>query len=63
MQKLIVACLQTVCHVRDREQMYDAWKFTEPEERKRRLLFEMEELHMWNQDQIFSVLRKVLVDA
>jgi hypothetical protein len=63
LQELIVACLGTVCHVRDREQMYDAWKFTEPAERKRRMLWEIEDLHMWNQDQIFSALRKVLVDA
>jgi hypothetical protein len=44
--------------------MKKTWVYKEPQARKRGLLSEIEEdLHMWNQPQIFSVLRKALVDV
>ncbi len=63
-QELLVERLRTSWRDIEDETMKLTWVYKEPTARNRGLLLEIKkDLHMWNQEQIFSVLRKVLVDA
>jgi hypothetical protein len=63
-QELLVHRLRTSIRDIEEETFKLSWVYKEPYARKCGLWMEIvEKLHMWNQDQIFSGLRKVLVDA
>jgi hypothetical protein len=61
LQKLIVKCLRTSYGVANNDLNNFQRLSKEPRARKRALMSEMEDLHMWNQGKIFSVLHKVFV--